>query len=134
MTECPFCNIANNNIPSFKLFEDDLVIAFLDINPVSNGHILVISKKHFENIFETPEEVLNRINQVCKKMAMLCKEKLKATGVNIINASGKDAQQSVFHIHFHVIPRFKDDDINLWFHGQPVNLDNARNIQQKLLE
>ena len=133
MVECSFCKIANNEIPCFQLFEDELVKAFLVINPTSNGHLLVIPKKHFENIFVTPDEVLNRINQVCKKMAILCKDKLGATGVNILNASGKDAQQSVFHLHFHVVPRFENDGLDLWFHGKPKSLDKVREIQQKLL-
>ena len=133
MTECSFCKIANNEIPCFQLFEDDLVKVFLDINPVSMGHLLIIPKEHFENIFTTPENVLIRISQVCKKMALLCKEKLGATGVNIVNASGKDAQQSVFHLHFHIIPRYKKDGLDLWFHGKSKDIDEVKEIQKKLL-
>ena len=133
MEECLFCKIVNNEIPCFQLFEDDLVKVFLDINPVSMGHLLIIPKEHFENIFTTPENVLIRISQVCKKMALLCKEKLGATGVNIVNASGKDAQQSVFHLHFHIIPRYKKDGLDLWFHGKSKDIDEVKEIQKKLL-
>ncbi len=133
MEECIFCKIVNNEISSFQIFEDDIVKVFLDINPVSNGHLLVIPKKHFENIFVTPEEVLERIIKVCREMAVLCKDKLGAKGVNILNASGKDAQQSVFHLHFHVVPRFENDELDLWFHGKPKNLKKIKEILQKLL-
>ncbi|MFW6025253.1 MAG: HIT family protein [Candidatus Woesearchaeota archaeon] len=117
MKDCIFCKILNEEIDSLDLYEDDLVKAFLDVNPKSNGHLLVVPKKHYENIFKTPDKVLKRINVVCKKMALLCKEKLNCKGVNIINASGKEAQQSVFHIHYHVLPRYKNDGIDLSFHG-----------------
>ncbi len=133
MSECIFCKIANGEIPSFKLFEDDDVLAFLDVNPVSEGHLLVIPKDHHENIFEIPEEKLRRISEVCKDMSMLCKEKLGATGVNVLNASGKDAQQSVFHIHFHVIPRSSGDGLDLQFHGRSLDSDKMKEIQKTLL-
>lgn len=133
MVECSFCKIVNKELPCFQLFEDDLVMAFLDINPTSNGHLLVIPKEHFETIFVTPDDVLDRVNQVCKKMAILCKERLGATGVNILNASGKDAQQSVFYLHFHVAPRFENDELDLWFHGTSKNLEKVKEIQQKLI-
>lgn len=128
MNDCIFCKIVNNEIPSSVIYEDDYVKSFLDVNPVSKGHILVIPKTHYKDIFETPDEILERINTVCKKMAILCKEKLNATGVNIVNASGKDAQQSVFHLHYHVVPRYKDDGLNLWFHG------NKHQAQENILE
>ncbi len=133
MSECIFCKIVNNEVKSFKIYEDEEVLAFLDTNPTSDGQLLVIPKKHFEDIFVTPNDVLNRISQVCKKMAILCRDKLGATGVNILNASGKDAQQSVFHLHFHVVPRFKNDGLDLWLHGKSKSLDKVKEIQQKLL-
>jgi len=133
MSECIFCKIVNNEVKSFKIYEDEEVLAFLDTNPTSDGQLLVIPKKHFEDIFVTPNDVLNRISQVCKKMAILCRDKLGATGVNILNASGKDAQQSVFHLHFHVVPRFKNDGLDLWLHGKSKSLDKVKEIQQRLL-
>lgn len=133
MAECIFCKLIDDEISSFKIFEDDLVISFLDVNPVSKGHLLVIPKEHFEDVFETPDKILSRINQICKKMAMLCKDKLGATGVNILNASGIDAQQSVPHLHFHIVPRFKDDGLDLWFHGESKQSDKLKEIQQELL-
>ncbi|MFW5852602.1 MAG: HIT family protein [Nanoarchaeota archaeon] len=134
MEDCIFCKIIKGEIPSHQLFEDEIVKVFLDVNPVSKGHLLVIPKEHYVDIFETPEHVLCRINEVCKKMAQLCKSKLGATGVNVVNASGKDAQQSVFHTHYHVVPRFPDDGIDLWFHGKSNSMDELKEIQEKFLE
>ncbi len=134
MVNCVFCKIVAKEMRGLELYEDDLVMAILDTHPVSDGHLLVIPKKHYENVFVTPDDVLSRINQVCKKMALLCKEKIGATGANILNASGKDAQQSVFHLHFHVVPRFKEDGLDLWFHGESENLKEAKAIQKKLLD
>ena len=118
MDTCIFCKINRREVPSKTLYEDELVRAILDVNPVSKGHILVIPKKHYKNIFETPDIVLERINVICKKLSIVTKEKLNATGVNILNASGKDAQQSVFHLHYHIVPRFENDKMDLWFHQE----------------
>ncbi len=119
-----------NEIPSLTIFEDDLVKVFLDINPVSEGHLLVVPKKHYENIFDADKEVLERINIVAQKMSILCKEKLGCTGVNIVNASGIDAQQSVFHLHFHVVSRYQKDGIDLFF---PNNKEiNVKSVFEKL--
>lgn len=129
---CIFCKINKNEINSYTLYEDNLIKAFLDVNPVSKGHIVVIPKKHYENIYETPDEVIGKINIVCKKLAILCKKKLNAYGVNILNASVKDAQQSVFHLHYHIVPRFKDDGLNLWFHQEAQKTMNIEEIYNKL--
>ena len=109
-----------------------MVKVFLDINPVSRGHILVISKKHYENIFETPDDVLERINIVCKKLALICRDKLGISGVNILNASGEDAQQSVFHIHYHIVPRFVDDKMDLWFHQEVKKSIDIKEVFESL--
>jgi len=114
--ECIFCKIVKGEIPCEKIWGDENFLAFLDVNPVVEGHTLVIPKKHFENIFETSDEIAGKINLVCKKVAILLKEKFNVNAVNIVNASGKAAQQSVFHLHYHVIPRRESDGLDLWFH------------------
>lgn len=130
MTNCIFCKIIKKEADSFKLYEDDYVISFLDINPASEGHLLVVPKEHFQDAFSTPDEILGHINIVCKKMGELCKSKLGATGINILNAAGKDAQQSVFHTHFHVVPRFENDGIDLWFPENPVKSQLERTLDK----
>lgn len=86
----------------------------LDINPVSKGHCLVIPKKHFQDIFEIDKKYLEQIILAAKKISILLRKKLNATGINILQANGKDAQQSVFHFHMHLIPRYKNDSIDTW--------------------
>lgn len=118
MSDCIFCKIARKDIPSNVVYDDDDFLGILDVNPVSKGHTLVIPKSHYENIFDIPEEELSRMSKVISTLAKRLRDSLNADGVNIVNASGKEAQQSVFHLHFHIIPRFKDDGLDLWFHGR----------------
>jgi histidine triad (HIT) family protein len=106
--DCIFCKIINNEIKSQKVYEDDDVIAILDINPINKGHILVIPKKHYETIFDIDDEVLKKTITVVKKIALALK-KMGAEGVNIVQNNGKAAEQHVFHIHFHVVPRYFND-------------------------
>jgi len=116
MEDCIFCKIVKGEIPCEKIWEDKNFLAFADAHPVAEGHTLVIPKEHFENIFELSDELAGKINLVCKKVALLLKDKFNVEAVNILNASGKEAQQSVFHIHYHIIPRRKEDGLDLWFH------------------
>lgn len=111
MEDCIFCKIINNEIPSYKIYEDDLVLAFLDISPMSKGHTLVIPKKHFKDIFEIEDAYLERISTVAKKISQKMKDNLGVDGVNFYHASGEHAEQSVFHFHLHIVPRRKDDTI-----------------------
>ena len=114
MEDCVFCKIVKGEVPCHKVYEDDSVLAFLDIYPKAKGHILVIPKKHFENIHEIEDGSLRDVISVVKKMSFLVKEKLGVKSVNVLNASGKEAQQSVFHIHFHVLPRVEDDALDVF--------------------
>jgi len=114
MKNCLFCKIISGAIPSYKIYEDDKTMAFLDINPVSKGHALVISKKHVRNLFDIPKEDLIAIIITIKKIAQILKEKLGADGINVLQANEEIAGQSVFHIHFHIIPRYKNDGLHLF--------------------
>ncbi len=117
MAECIFCEIGKKKIPAKVVYEDDKVLAFLDINPLTVGHTLVIPKTHFENIFDADEEVMKHMTLVAKELAEKMKEVFHVDGVNLVNASGKDAEQSINHLHFHVIPRRENDgiDFNEWW-------------------
>lgn len=105
MAECIFCKIANGEIPSFKVYEDDRVLAFEDINPISEGHTLVIPKRHAENLWEMPEEDLSAVHLASKKIARAMREALKPSGVAALQLNGKGANQVVMHYHLHLIPR-----------------------------
>jgi len=111
---CVFCKIAKGKVPCYKVYEDKKIMAFFDINPIAKGHTLVIPKKHYENLFDCKDKILEKMIKISQKIAINYKEKLGCTGVNILNASGQSAEQSVFHIHFHVVPRFDDDGYKMW--------------------
>ncbi len=119
MTDCIFCKIVAGEAPSAKVYEDEHVYAFLDIHPISEYHTLVIPKKHYENIFDVPEETLLQVMRVVKKLAGLYNSKLGIRNVQIINSSGREAQQDVFHIHFHIVPRRRGDGQNIAWHTHP---------------
>ncbi len=109
MTDCIFCKIATGQIPSTKVYEDEHVLAFMDIGPVVKGHVLVIPKAHYNPLAQTPDEVLARVIAVVRRVAEALPAGLGADGVNIHQANGAAAGQVVPHVHFHVIPRFKHD-------------------------
>lgn len=114
MTDCIFCKIANKEIPGKIVYENEHVLAFLDINPVARGHTLVIPKKHAEDIFELDDGSAEEILKAAKKIATAIGQSLGAAGVNLLNANRKEAGQTVFHFHMHVIPRYAGDSIRVW--------------------
>ncbi|NDQ84479.1 HIT domain-containing protein [Staphylococcus aureus] len=109
MSETIFGKILTGEIPSFKVYEDDYVYAFLDISQVTKGHTLLIPKKASANIFETDEETMKLIGAALPKVANAIKRAFNPDGLNIIQNNGEFADQSVFHIHFHLIPRYEND-------------------------
>jgi len=113
MQDCIFCKIIKGEITSLKIYEDKKVLAFLDINPVNIGHTLIIPKKHFENIYDLPEETANHIMKIAKRISIALK-KSGADGTNISINNGKAAGQVIFHFHTHVIPRFIEDNLTPW--------------------
>ena len=109
MEDCIFCKIGKGEEKSWKVYEDENVYAFLDIYPASRYHTLIIPKKHYKNIFDVPMKELQQVISIVKKLSVLYKEKLGIENVQIINSSGAEAQQDVFHVHFHIVPRKKGD-------------------------
>ena len=109
MDDCIFCKVASGEAKSWKVYENKYVYAFLDIHPASKYHTLIIPKKHYRNIFDIPEKELKEVISVVKKLVNLYEKKLGIKNVQIINSSGAEAQQDVFHIHFHIVPRKKGD-------------------------
>ena len=103
---CIFCQIVAKQAPSSLLYEDETVMAFLDIRPLNRGHTLVIPKEHYVDIFDTPDRVLATVHVASKLLADAVKKATDADGISIIQQSGKAAGQDIFHIHVHVVPRF----------------------------
>lgn len=108
-TACIFCKIANGEIPSETLYEDEDFRVILDVAPATRGHALILPKKHYENLYELPEELGARAIALAKKMAVKMTEKLGCDGLNLVQNNGEGAGQTVFHFHMHLIPRYKDD-------------------------
>ena len=107
--ECIFCKIIAGEIPATKIYEDDDMLVFMDIGPIIKGHALVIPKKHYDPVTDTPDEILARLHLTAKRIAQAQMNGLGADGVNIMQNNGEAAGQEVPHIHIHVIPRFRDD-------------------------
>nr|WP_295971176.1 HIT family protein [uncultured Bacillus sp.] len=106
MSDCIFCKIANGDIPAAKVYENEHVVAFLDISQVTKGHTLVIPKVHKENLFELTPEIAKNIFDVVPEIANALKTVYQPVGLNMVNNNGEEAGQSVFHFHVHLIPRY----------------------------
>lgn len=107
--DCIFCKIAKGELESVNVYEDNDVLAFLDINPVTKGHCLVIPKTHSKDIFDTNEETLKKIIIAAKNISEKIKNSLGADGIRISQSNGKEAGQAIFHFHLHIIPRYQND-------------------------
>ncbi|HHU6751566.1 TPA: HIT family protein [Staphylococcus pseudintermedius] len=118
MTETIFSKIIDGDIPSFKVYENDYVYAFLDISQVSKGHTLLIPKKPSPNIYETDAETMKHIGEALPIVANAIKKTFNPDGLNIIQNNGEYASQSVFHIHFHLIPRYENDIDGFGYHWE----------------
>ncbi|MBW1888175.1 MAG: HIT family protein [Deltaproteobacteria bacterium] len=105
MEDCIFCKIIKGEIPSFKIYEDDKVFAFEDINPISDGHTLIIPKKHAQNLWEISGEDLTAVHLASQKIIQAMKEALNPTGVALLQLNGRGANQVVMHYHIHLVPR-----------------------------
>lgn len=109
MADCIFCKIVQGEIPCAKLYEDDLVLSFLDINPINPGHTLVLPKKHYTNLFEIDPEVLKACTLASQKISAAVYKGVKANGLNFLQNNFRAAGQLIDHVHFHLIPRFEND-------------------------
>lgn len=132
---CIFCKILAGEIPSTAVYEDDDFKAILDVNPAARGHVIILPKNHAANIYELPDEDASKIMTVAKKIATAIEKAYHCDGVNILQNNGEAAGQTVFHLHVHVIPRFKGDTVNIgWKQGDmPEDLDAiCKEIQAQL--
>jgi len=134
MSECVFCPIVRKEAPASIVYEDEQVVAFLSNRPVNVGHTLVAPKKHYENIFEIPEEEAAHIFLVAKRVAQAVKDATGIAGIRIVQNNGKDAAQVIFHLHVHIIP-LKPSNQPLHDHNfRPAELldEDAKNIRRHL--
>ncbi len=117
MESCIFCNIVKGELEAKKVHDTESVLAFIPKEQVAKGHTLVIPKEHYESILDISETDLSDVVRVAKELSQKYRDELDATGVNLLHASGKDAQQSVFHFHIHVVPRYPNDGLDLWINA-----------------
>lgn len=127
---CIFCAIAAGEIPSFKVYEDDLVLAYLDINPFTRGHTLVIPKVHSSGLLDTSDETLAAMIVRVKKIAAHLKEKLGADGFNILQNNGEAAGQTVHHLHFHIVPRYGSATTEIAFANGKGDFDELAKLAE----
>lgn len=129
--DCIFCKLANGDIPTRTLYEDELFRVIMDTSPATKGHALILPKEHVQDLFELPDETAGKAMVLAKKMAGRIKEKLSCDGYNLVQNNGEVAGQTVFHFHLHLIPRYKDDGQNiLWEPGNATEaeLDEIKNM------
>jgi histidine triad (HIT) family protein len=113
MNDCIFCDVVQGRVESWKVFEDDSTYAFFDIDPVSEYHTLVVPKEHYADVFAMPEATLLQVARTIKTVVTLFESKLGLRNLQIMNSSGIDAQQDVFHVHFHLVPRALGDGLDI---------------------
>lgn len=123
--ECIFCKIVAGDLPAEKIHEDDSTVAFMDVNPGTRGHALVIPKNHAKDLLEIDPDELATVTRSAQTVARRAKERLEADGINLLNCCGSEAWQTVFHFHIHVVPRYADDPLQLpWIPapGEPAEI------------
>ena len=126
MKDCIFCKLANGEIPTKVVFEDEIVTVFMDANPNTDGHMLIVPKKHIEDFTEIDHETLTHVHDVAKKMKEIIYDRLGTCGLKLVNNYG--SEQQVKHYHMHVIPVYEDTD----FHYQFVDTKNIDSTFEKL--
>jgi histidine triad (HIT) family protein len=121
--DCLFCKIVAGEIPATRVREDERTVAFMDINPATRGHLLVVPRAHATDLLEVGEEDLAACAAAARELAASIKERLGADGVNLLNSCGRAAWQTVFHFHVHVIPRYAGDPLRLPWTPAPGDRD-----------
>lgn len=125
--DCIFCRIANGEIPSNTIYEDDSFRVILDLGPATKGHALILPKDHYRDLTELPDETASAVMKLAKKLGTQMIEKLKADGLNVVQNNGEAAGQTVMHYHLHLIPRYKEDGAHiLWEPTKPSQEELAK--------
>jgi histidine triad (HIT) family protein len=130
--DCLFCKIVAGEIPSHKIDEDDKTLSFMDINPWTRGHALVIPKEHSRNIYDADAEDLAAAYRSAQRLAQRMRDRLGAEGINVLQSSEPVAMQTVFHTHLHVIPRYSDDGLRMPAHPQPAEHEELAGLAETL--
>ena len=132
MADCLFCKIIAGEIPSTRVYEDERTVAFMDINPATRGHLLVVPREHTRDLKTIAPEDLTAVAQAAQKLAKVMPDRLGADGVNLLNSCGRTAWQTVFHFHMHVIPRYAADPLRLPWTPEPGDRDEIAEAARAL--
>lgn len=131
-TNCIFCKIANGEIPSKTLYEDEDFRVILDLGPASKGHALILPKEHYADLYELPEETAGEVMKLAKKMAAQMTQRLGCEGFNLVQNNGELAGQTVFHFHMHLIPRYRDDGQKIGWKPQEATQEELETIRAQI--
>ncbi len=131
-TNCIFCKIANGEIPSKTLYEDDKFRVILDLGPASKGHALILPKEHYADLYELPEETAGEVMKLAKKMTAQMTQRLGCEGFNLVQNNGELAGQTVFHFHMHLIPRYRDDGQKIGWKPQEATQEELETIRAQI--
>ena len=129
---CIFCKLANGEIPTNSIYEDDDFKVILDASPAAKGHSIILPKTHAANLFELPDDYCEKIFKVAKKCGAAIMKTFDCDGLNVLQNNGEAAGQTVFHLHVHLIPRFKDDDISITWTPAPVPVDDPAAVAEEI--
>ena len=129
---CIFCKIANGEIPSATLYEDDVFRVFMDLGPATKGHALIVPKDHYSDLFELPEETAASAIKLAKKLGAQIRDALHADGMNIVQNNGAAAGQTVAHFHLHMIPRYADDGQKIGWQPREITPEKAVEIAAEI--
>ena len=130
---CIFCKIANGEIPSKAIYEDDDFKVILDLGPATKGHALILPKEHAANLFELPDETAAKVLVLAKKLGAQMKENLKADGMNLVQNNGEVAGQTVHHFHMHLIPRYENDGQKILWNPGEMTQDELEEIKNTII-
>ncbi len=130
--DCIFCKIANGEIPSNSIYEDDNFNVILDLNPANKGHALIIPKVHYQDVYSMDDAFASKVYPLAAKVARVLKGAMHADGINILQNNEEPAGQTVFHFHVHVIPRYMDDDIDMTWTPLESNPDEQEILAKEL--
>ena len=132
-TNCIFCKIANGEIPSKTLYEDDNFRVILDLGPATKGHALILPKEHYPNLYDLPEELAGEVMKVAKKEMIKMTERLGCEGFNLIQNNGDMAGQTVFHFHMHMIPRYQADGQKIGWKPMEVSQEELEEVKNQIV-
>lgn len=130
--DCIFCKLANGIIPTNSIYEDDDFNVILDASPAAKGHALILPKVHYDNAYEMDEAFASKVFPLAAKLSKVIKKALKCDGLNIVQNNEEAAGQTVFHFHVHLIPRYKDDEVNVTWKQLSVTEEEQKQVVQQI--